>query len=128
VLIRAVEPLAGVDAMRASRQARALGRARAAGDSKAAADARERAARRLAAVAPARLAAGPGLVAEALDITLAATGTDLLDAAATLRIEPGEPVVRIGQGPRIGIDYAAEPWRSQPWRFVDLDSPAVSAR
>ena len=84
-------------------------------------EARARAVARIAALAPERLAAGPGLVTAAFDITREHTGTDLLDPSSALRIEPGRPPSRITQTARIGIDYAAEPWRSKPWRFLASD-------
>jgi DNA-3-methyladenine glycosylase len=111
VLIRAVEPVEGEIAMRDARLAHALRRARTDDD-------RERAARRLGALAPARLATGPGLVGAAFDISRAETGMDLLDPAAPLRLEPGRPAANVVATPRVGIGYAAEPWRSRPWRFV----------
>jgi DNA-3-methyladenine glycosylase len=111
VLIRAVEPVDGIAAMRDARLARALARASTPA-------ARRRAESRLGTIAPARVAAGPGLVAAAFDISRADTGADLLDPGAALRIEPGPPPARIVQTPRVGIGYAAEPWRSLPWRFV----------
>ena len=80
----------------------------------------------LHALAVAQLASGPGLVAAAFDITRAETGRDLLDAAASLRLEPGTPPRRVTTTPRVGIGYAPEPWRTLPWRFVDPESPAVS--
>ena len=119
VLIRAVEPVEGVGAMRDARTRRALARSRTPGDA-------ARAAERLAALPLARLASGPGLVAAAFDISRRDTGTDLLDAVAGLRLATGEPAERVEATPRIGIAYAAEPWRSRPWRFVDPTSPAVS--
>jgi len=119
VLIRAVEPVDGLAAMRDARLRRALGRARTPDD-------RERITARLAGLPSARLASGPGLVAAAFDIARADTGTDLLDAAASLRLSRGEAPPRVEATPRIGIGYAAEPWRSRPWRFVDPTSPAIS--
>jgi DNA-3-methyladenine glycosylase len=119
VLIRAVEPIEGIGAMRDARIRRAAVRARTPDD-------RERVARRLTALPTARLAAGPGLVAAAFDISRADTGADLLDPGASLRLAAGEPPQRIEATPRIGISYAAEPWRGRPWRFVDPTSPAVS--
>ena len=119
VLIRAIEPLEGVAAMRDARIRHAAGRARTAVD-------RERVERRLTALPSARLAAGPGLVAAAFDITRADTGRDLLDRAAPLRLARGEPPARVVATPRVGINYAAEPWRSLEWRFADPTSPAVS--
>jgi DNA-3-methyladenine glycosylase len=112
VLIRAVEPVEGVTAMRNARLARALRLARTD-------NARERAAARLVALPAGRLTAGPGLVAAAFDIGREHTGLDLLDPASALRIEVGEPPDRITQTARIGIGYAPEPWRSLPWRFLD---------
>jgi DNA-3-methyladenine glycosylase len=111
ILIRAVEPLAGRDAMAA---ARTIHRPR------------------RGAVVPAsdrHLASGPGVLCAAFSIGRSLTGTDLLDPASALRIEPSRAplaAARIGAGPRVGIDYAPEPWRSRPWRFVDLASGAVS--
>ena len=119
VLIRAVEPIEGIGPMRDARVRRAVVRARSEEE-------RERATRRLTALPPARLAAGPGLVAAVFDISRADTGTDLLDPGASLRLTAGEPPERVEATPRIGIGYAAEPWRSRPWRFVDPTSPAIS--
>jgi DNA-3-methyladenine glycosylase len=119
VLIRAVEPVEGVGAMRTARLAHALEHARTD-------EARTRAQARVSALPAARLAAGPGLVAAAFDIGREHTGVDLLDALSPLRIEAGVPAARVVQGVRVGIDYAAEPWREKPWRFLDPDSPAVS--
>jgi DNA-3-methyladenine glycosylase len=114
VLIRAAEPISGVDAMFAARL--------------------DHRARRRRAVPPAaipvdRLASGPGVLCAALSIDRSATGLDLLDPTGPLRLElPAEPVPdsRIGTSPRIGIAYAAEPWRSAPWRLFDRASAAVS--
>ena len=119
VLIRAVEPIEGTAAMREARIRRIAARTRASG-------AAARGAERIATLSSARLAAGPGLVAAAFDISRADTGTDLLDPAAGLRLQAGARPARIEATPRIGIAYAAEPWRSRRWRFVDPTSPAVS--
>ena len=74
VLIRAVEPL--------DRRGRDAGRADPARDpgDRWSASERARIGSRLDRLDPARLAAGPGLVAAAFDITRADTGADLLDA------------------------------------------------
>ena len=113
VLIRAVEPVLGGAAMRQARIVRARRRG-------------PPTAGRLAELSEARLASGPGLVAAAFDITRSDTGADLLDAASTLRLERGRQPSEIVATPRVGIAYAAEPWRSRPWRFLDPSSPAVS--
>jgi DNA-3-methyladenine glycosylase len=83
---------------------------------------------RMAALPPSRLAAGPGLLAAAFDITREDTGSDLFDPEASLRLEAGTSPPRIATTARVGIGYAPEPWRTKPWRFVDPDSPSVSVR
>jgi DNA-3-methyladenine glycosylase len=127
VLIRAVEPLKGIAAMRTARSWTAERRA---GPGRG--EARRE---RLAGIKPARLAAGPGLVCEALGITRRLNGTDLLDPGAELRLEldidgldPETERVNpdVMASERIGIGYAPEPWRSLQWRFHLRDHPAVS--
>ena len=113
VLIRAVEPVEGAALMRQARTARARRRGPPS---------------RLESLPVARLASGPGLVAAAFDITRAETGLDLLDHASPLRLERSTLPTEVLATPRVGIAYAAEPWRSVPWRLVDPASPAVSRR
>ena len=141
ILVRSVEPLEGVDQMRRARDewvvARARGRVAAAGrparadaPNASVAAARLVAARqRVAALPAARLASGPGLVCAAFSIGRAADGADLCAPGSSIRLEvarPGDaPVVPVF-GPRIGIGYAPEPWRSKPWRVWAAGSPAVS--
>ena len=112
VLIRAVEPIEGIDVMRDARVAWAARRGRStAGASK---------------VPDARLAKGPGLVTVAFGIDRSHNGGDLCDPRSALRLEAAEPDDRapeIETSARIGVNYAAEPWRSLPWRFVDASSP-----
>ncbi len=68
------------------------------------------------------LARGPARLTKALGVTRAAGGTDLLDPAAPLRLEPGARAARVASGPRVGISRAAD----LPWRlWVDGD-PTVS--
>jgi DNA-3-methyladenine glycosylase len=127
VLIRAIEPVTGVAAMRRARFDWALRRAGVAPDS---AEARPIAAR-IDAIPVARLGSGPGLVAAAFGLSRADTGLDLLDPRTVVRLEAapaGERPPRIEASARIGIAYAAEPWRSLPWRLVDTTSPAVGPR
>ena len=121
VLIRAVEPVAGagVDACgpagpRAPAQPGPTRPARGA-------------TARIAALAAERLAAGPGLVAAAFDISREDTGMDLagpaVDAAHRARPAP-EPDRRSPPG------SASTTPRSRgaacPWRFIDPNSPSVS--
>lgn len=116
LLIRAVEPLEGVPAMRQDRIVR-TGRSRRDWT----ADRAARAAARLARLPDDRLADGPGLVTAAFGIDTGWTGLDLCDPASPLRIErQAESLagVSIRTTPRIGIDYAGPPWTTLPWRFT----------
>ncbi len=120
VLIRALEPLEGLDAMRAARD-RAASRARRP-DRPASAHRRIR---------DTRLAAGPGLVAAAFSIDRSLTGLDLCDPASPLRLEAApawEPAPGVVATPRVGIGHSGEPWVSVPWRLVVQGSPSLSGR
>jgi DNA-3-methyladenine glycosylase len=125
LLVRAVEPLAGIECMRRARLDWIEARyARRSPDSRAAA------ARRVLEMPAFALASGPGLVCAAFSTLRAHNGVDLCDAASPLRLEaaPADaPSPRVASGPRIGIGYAAEPWLSKPGRFWAEGSRAVSA-
>jgi DNA-3-methyladenine glycosylase len=124
LLVRAVEPLEGFDAMRAARLARSRSRRKATRDSAALAEAA-----RLAALPTDRLASGPGLVAAAFGIDRTMTGLDLLDPRSPLRLESAptdEARPQIVTTPRLGIDFAGAPWTEVPWRFVIAGHPSVS--
>jgi DNA-3-methyladenine glycosylase len=128
VLIRAVEPLDGVRAMRADRLS-VEGRKRATRTPAGSAAARER----LAATPDHRLASGPGLVAAAFGIDTSWTGRDLLDPVGTLRLErdatdPRDAVAanQVAVTPRIGVAYAGPDWAARPWRFAIAGHPSVS--
>ena len=121
ILVRAVEPLAGVDAMRAAHERRQRARTRSAGSVAVVG--------RGARGPDVRLAAGPGLVCAAFDLDRSLTGTDLLDPAGAVRIEPprtGEATPIVAAGARIGIDYAGRPWTDVPWRRWIDGHPSVS--
>ena len=112
LLVRAVEPIAGIAAMRAARASSRPG---------------------IGTRPPpdARLASGPGLVCAAFSIDRSHTGLDLCDPGSPLRLEApsaGDGRPEIVETPRIGIDYAGEPWASVPWRFVVAGSGSVSGR
>jgi DNA-3-methyladenine glycosylase len=103
VLIRAVEPVEGIERMRA-RRGPAAGR-------------------------DARLAAGPARTCQALDIDRRLDGIDLLHDERLWLADgtAGEiPATAIVSGPRIGVDYASPEWASRPWRFGIADSEALS--
>jgi len=124
VLIRAVEPIDGIEQMRAARLA-AEGRVhRTYGPADL-----ERVRGRLERTPVAGLARGPGLVGAAFDIEVALTGSDLLDPASALFLEAapaGEPAPAVTMSPRIGIGYAGRPWIDEPWRFAIAGHPSVS--
>lgn len=99
VLIRALEPVAGIDLMRARRQRPH---------------------------APEwELCRGPGSLCRALDITRHEDGADL--TCSRLRVlDPGGVAARgVGRTPRIGVAYAGVD-AGRPWRFVLRASRAVS--
>jgi DNA-3-methyladenine glycosylase len=123
ILVRAVEPLAGADAMRVARELRQGARTKSA--SATAGGSRVAGPRG----PDVRLAAGPGLVCAAFDLDRSLTGSDLLDPAGTVRIvppSPGEPAPLVAAGPRIGVDYAGPPWTDVPWRRWIDGHPSVS--
>jgi DNA-3-methyladenine glycosylase len=108
VLVRAVEPVEGAEAMREARGLTAPG-------------ARQ--------VSDHRLAAGPGLVGAAFGIDRSCNGIDLCLPDSALRLAPrpgGDPEPVISAGPRVGIAYAGEPWVSMPWRLWVAGSPSLS--
>ena len=123
VLVRAVEPVDGIDEMRAARLRWTGRRRRADGPAFAA----ERS--RVAAIPVARVASGPGLVAAAFDIDRSMTGLDLCDPASPLRLEPppaGERRPGVVAGPRVGVAYAGAEWAGRPWRLAIAGSASVS--
>ncbi len=113
ILIRAVEPLEGVPAMRAARLARAVAARRAA-----AADPAAEAAR-IAQLPVARLAAGPANLAAAFEVERSDDGLDLLDPAGSLRLEAaGTSGGEVVASARVGVGHAGPGWADRPWRFV----------
>ncbi|MEO8571810.1 MAG: DNA-3-methyladenine glycosylase [Chloroflexota bacterium] len=124
VLVRAVEPLEGVAAMRIDRIVRATARRRSVTGDRAIAEAE-----RIERLPTARLASGPGLVAAAFGLATGWTGLDLCDPVSPLRLETAagdEARSEVVATPRIGIDYAGEPWKSRPWRFIERGHRSVS--
>jgi DNA-3-methyladenine glycosylase len=100
VLIRALEPVAGIALMRQNRG----------GD-----PARPEAA----------LARGPGNLCRAMGIDRSFDGTDLQAGPITIRDAPRLAATSIATSTRIGIAYAG-PDALRPWRFFVRNSPAVS--
>jgi DNA-3-methyladenine glycosylase len=101
VLIRALEPLAGIELMRM---------------------------RRALADGPAwRLCRGPGALCRALGINRATNGADLVRGALRVLDAPAVAPALVARTPRIGVDYAGLD-ATRPWRFVVRDNPAASGR
>ncbi len=91
VLIRAVEPLEGLDLIAARRAGQ-----------------------------PAQQwCNGPAKLTRALGVDGRLNGQDLTDPAGPLWIAEGGPIhdSAVRTGPRVGIQRVPEPWRSIPWRF-----------
>lgn len=98
VLLRAMEPVAGMAAMRADRPAARTER---------------------------DLGNGPGKLCAALGITLGHDGVDVCDPMSPVRLfsDGTPPPRRPLRGPRVGITKATD----RPWRFVVPDSEYASA-
>lgn len=124
ILVRALEPLSGSDAMRRARVAAVAAGRRTPDASREAADRV-----RIAALPAHRLASGPGLVGAALSVEPSMSGTDLCDADGPLLLRlPASwpPDGRLLTGPRVGVASADAPWALVSWRFALAGSAAVS--
>ena len=60
---------------------------------------------------------GPGRITRRLEIGSDFYGENLA-GSERLWIEDSDQQVAVQTGPRIGIDYAGEPWKTLPWRYV----------
>ena len=99
VLVRALEPVEGIELMRARRHQHP----------------------------DHNLTNGPGKLCIALNIDRALDGADLLGDRVWLEEYQSISPRRIARGPRIGIDYAQE-WIDKPWRFWIRDNSYVSRK
>ncbi|WP_114417874.1 DNA-3-methyladenine glycosylase [Marinospirillum perlucidum] len=73
-----------------------------------------------------QLSNGPGKLTKALAVTRELNGLDLtLGQDLWVAARPPGATFQVEQGPRIGIDYAAEKDRLAPWRFWIADNPWV---
>ena len=99
VLIRAVEPVEGIELMRKRRHRQP----------------------------DHNLTNGPGKLCIALGIDRKLDGADLLGNKVWLEDAKQIPRAQIASGPRVGIDYAEE-WKDKPWRFWIRNNPFVSRR
>jgi DNA-3-methyladenine glycosylase len=96
VLIRAVEPLEGIELMKTRRRSGSL---------------RD-------------LASGPGKLCQAFAIDRSLNGADLCGEVIYV-LDSREPLPRFSARPRIGVDYAGK-WKNKPFRFVVRGSKFVS--
>jgi len=96
ILVRAVEPVLGVEHM---------------------------AARRGLDAGSVRLTNGPGKLCAALGLDAAAYGVDLCGTG--LFLAEGEARAPVGRSPRINVDYAGA-WAQKPWRFYERGNRYVS--
>ena len=99
VLIRALEPVEGIEIMRKRRHGQP----------------------------DHNLANGPGKLCIALGIDRRFDRADLLGNIVWIEEGKTIPRSRIASGPRIGIDYAEE-WVKKPWRFWIKNNPHVSRK
>lgn len=60
---------------------------------------------------------GPGKLSRALDIDKSLYGEDMT-SSDKIWIEDRQGHINFLETPRIGIEYAEEPWKSKPWRFI----------
>lgn len=98
VLIRAVEPVDGIELMQERRKSTLLH----------------------------NLASGPGKLCQAFAIDRTLNGADLRGAALYVE-DRGEPSPKFKATPRIGVDYAGT-WTSKPYRFLVRGSEFVSKK
>lgn len=101
VLIRALEPVEGLEIMATHRPGRPIR----------------------------KWTNGPGRLTLALGIDQLLNHQDMVDPHSALYFETGASVPdgEVQTSPRVGLGKAvAEPWRSQPWRFTIGGSPYVS--
>ena len=100
VLLRAIQPLEGIEEMQRLRGGKDL---------------------RL-------LAKGPACLTQAMGINRADNGLDLCAYDSRLWIEQGEAIPKrhVTTSPRVGLGKTPEPWLSKPWRYSVAGNPFVS--
>jgi DNA-3-methyladenine glycosylase len=98
VLIRAVEPLTGVELMKERRKSNLLH----------------------------NLASGPGKLCQAFAIDRSLNGANLCGSLIYIE-DRGEPVPKFQATARIGVDYAGK-WKDKPYRFLVRGSEFVSKK
>ncbi len=99
ILVRALEPVEGIELMRERRHPHK----------------------------DKNLTSGPGKLCKALGIDRRLDKADLLGDEVWIEEYKNIPSSKISKGPRIGIDYA-EAWIAKPWRFWIKDNAYVSRK
>jgi DNA-3-methyladenine glycosylase len=99
VLVRAAEPVAGLETIRARRRG----------------------------MSGTALLAGPGRLGAALALDTSWCGHALFEPGG-LELRQGTRPQRLAVGPRVGVDYAEPEHRDAPWRLADARSRWVSHR
>lgn len=64
-----------------------------------------------------REASGPGRLTRLLGVDRSFYGVDLV-GSGQIWIEESGNSPAYSTGPRIGVEYAGEPWKDMPWRFL----------
>jgi DNA-3-methyladenine glycosylase len=64
-----------------------------------------------------REASGPGRLTRLIGLDRSFYGEDLV-TSERIWIEGSGSTAEYSTGPRIGINYAGEPWKDMPWRFL----------
>lgn len=111
VLIRAVEPLEGLEAMRQRRGAKRKDRG--------------------AGIKDWDLCSGPANICQGMNISKDSfDGKDLMDESTGLWLEDTADATAdwVISAPRVGIDYAGPEWASKPLRFYLMSSKSVTTR
>jgi DNA-3-methyladenine glycosylase len=67
---------------------------------------------------------GPGKISNVLGIDKSFYGENLANSER-IWVENHNTKPEIIQKPRYGIDYAGEPWKSLPWRYVMVQPPQI---
>ena len=99
VLIRALEPVSGLDTMAQRRKTDKI----------------------------TNLCSGPGKLCAALGVTKKLYGAKLYDPSSPLTLEPGTTGFEIEALPRVGIDYAGDA-KNWPWNFSIVGNKYMSKR
>jgi DNA-3-methyladenine glycosylase len=60
---------------------------------------------------------GPGRLSRLIQVDKSFYGEDLV-SSERIWIEESALKLSYTTGPRVGIDYAGDPWKNKPWRYL----------